>query len=254
MTTLLPSSSVSGGQDDYLRAAKRALRKEQFRTGHVRSRPPDLLSDFIFYLRNNHVLLFAFVAHPEHPYPLKRRQLLLLNTFGFALFVACLAQSLGGAGAEARDAEQLKAVLGEPVVALLRDFPTTLSVLLQLLWDVPGASMGVCHCAKDAPDGPRPCQTLCGRGQILCYVCHLSWWPVVYAATAAILLFVFAQVLNIVDLGDVLLLLLTSKALAFLFAIPTSALIFAWLWQCEAVRPTNPTNGHHTGQGHGDLV
>ena len=215
-------------------AAYAAFAEERFRSGRVTSKPPDLLHDFIFYLRNNHVLLSAFAAHAAHPYPLQRRRLLLLNSIGFAFFVACLAQSLGstcGTSSECesnrRDREQLRSVLGAPLVAVLRDFPTTLSVLLQLVWDVPGSSMGICHCAKQGT-----CKQQCGRGMLVCFMCQLVGG--VYAALGAILLFVFSQLLHIVEVNDVVLLCLTSKALAFLYAIPVSAVLFVWLWRAEA--------------------
>ena len=219
-----------------------AFEGARFQMGRVASKPPDLIHDLVFYLRNNHMLLAAFTAHSSHPYGVQRRRLLLLNSVGFAFFITCLAQSLGGgctASSECvsnrRNREQLREVIGAPVVALLRDFPTTLSVLLQLLWDVPQASMGICHCAKHGP-----CRKQCGRGMLACFICNLL--GVVYAIAATTLLFIFAKVLGIVEVSDVMLLLLMSKALAFLYAIPMSAAIFALLWRAEVI--SGDINGH----------
>ena len=229
------SGSINGLTSTHHRRLLTELQMgDRLRRGLVTSAPSQgIIHDFAFYLRNNHILLAAFVAHPSHPYPVQRRRLLLLNSLGFAFFVTCLAQSLGsqcGASSDCvhhrRDREQLRAVLGAPLLALLRDFPTTLSVALQLLWDVPGGSMGICHCAKQGP-----CRKGCGRGMLACLMCHLL--GLVYAVLAAILFFAFTQVLNIVDFDDVVMLLLTSKSLAFLYALPVSALIFLLLWRAE---------------------
>ena len=205
--------------------------EDRLRRGLVRSVAPfgprGAFADLLFYLRNNHVLLSAFAADPGHPYSPQRRRLVLLNSIGFAFFLACLA-SLGDNCGSSCDREARGWLLNTPVLLLMRDWPTTLCVLLQLLWDVPGASLGICHCAQQGP-----CPRSCGRGMLVCFVCHLL--GMVYGAAGALLLFLFSQVLSLVEWQQVLRLLATTKALAFAIAVPLSALIFAILWRAEGV-------------------
>ena len=113
-----------------------------------------------------------------------------------------------------------------PVLELLRDWPTTLCVLIQLLWDVPGGSLGICPCAQRGP-----CRRPCGRGMLVCFVCHLL--GMVYAAAGAVLLFLFTGLHFVTSLHDAASLLITTKALAFALALPTSACIFALLRRAE---------------------
>ena len=62
--------------------------EERLRQGHVMSEGSgkgmsDIMRDLYFYLCNNHVLLSAFLAHKDHPYPPERRRLVLVNSIGF---------------------------------------------------------------------------------------------------------------------------------------------------------------------------
>jgi len=209
--------------------------EERLRQGHVMSEGSgkgmsDIMRDLFFYLRNNHVLLSAFLAHKDHPYPPERRRLVLVNSIGFAFFLATIS-SLGICGGScSRRAERHGwvhiAPILTPIATFLRDWPTTISVVLQLVWDVPGGSLGICHCAQVGP-----CRRSCGRGMLMCYFCHML--GMIYAALGAGLLLLFSLFMGLVAVQDVLLLMLTTKGLAFLFGLPVSCGIFLLLWRHE---------------------
>lgn len=118
--------------------------RRSFVVSVVPGTPPGLLRDWVFFAFNNHVLLSVFLAHPSHPYNAERRRLVLLNSLGFAFFVASLFFLAGHA---------LPSVPHDwpttlKLLSLLADQPTTLSVLVQLAWDASGSSLGVCPCAQ----------------------------------------------------------------------------------------------------------
>ena len=58
----------------------------------VRFPPNGWWADGWFYVKNNHVFLSIFLAHPSHPYTRGRRFLVLLNSLSFAWFVTALFQ------------------------------------------------------------------------------------------------------------------------------------------------------------------
>ena len=60
--------------------------------GQVRFPPNGWWADGWFYVKNNHVFLSIFLAHPSHPYTRGRRFLVLLNSLSFAWFVTALFQ------------------------------------------------------------------------------------------------------------------------------------------------------------------
>jgi hypothetical protein len=202
---------------------------ERMRQGSVISILPEgergALADFKFYIRNNHVLLSAFVADQSHPSPEQRRRLALLNSLAFGFFLAALL--LLAKSRRAADVPDLPAE-ARGLIALVRNWPITLSVGLQLVWDVGSASLGVCPCAKV---GPVALRKPCGYGMLLCLACHVL--GALYAAAGVILLLFFGPALSPASAADLCWLFLISKVLAWLLAVPVGALIFLALRQNE---------------------
>ena len=142
---------------------------ERMRQGHVmgvrsEGMPSSLAvyADWLFYTANNHVLLAVLVGDPSHPYSLNRRKMVLATSCAFAFFLAACLFSAGYAlPSVPEDYPKTLALL-----ALLRDLPTTLSVSLQLLWDVPGGTLWNCPCARA---GPVPLRKPCGLAMLCCH-------------------------------------------------------------------------------------
>ena len=59
------------------------------------------------------------------------------------------------------------------MVHTLHDWPITVDTILQLMWDLPSASLGFCPCARSVhvPEGVR---TFCGYGYLACFACQLT--------------------------------------------------------------------------------
>ena len=104
--------------------------REMLRQGRVHFAPNGWWSDFFFYLAQNHVLLAAFFAHPEHPYSSVRRMLVLLSSVAWAYFLCGLFFVLFPYG---------------PVRLLVT---VTIGTVLQLAWDLPNGMLGSCACAE----------------------------------------------------------------------------------------------------------
>jgi len=58
-------------------------------------------------------------------------------------------------------------------VKTLHDWPITVDTCLQLLWDLPSASLGFCPCAR-AHGVPEGLRTFCGYGYLACFACQLT--------------------------------------------------------------------------------
>mmetsp|Transcript_7301 Transcript_7301/g.17049 ORF Transcript_7301/g.17049 Transcript_7301/m.17049 type:complete len:88 (-) Transcript_7301:228-491(-) len=52
------------------------------------------LRDAISCITNSHVLLSAFLAHPEHPYNRCRRLFMLINSLSFGFFITAVLHAL----------------------------------------------------------------------------------------------------------------------------------------------------------------
>ena len=63
-------------------------------SGQMRFPPNGWWTDGWFYVKNNHVFISIFLAHPSHPYTRERRFLVLLNSLSFAFFVTSFFQVL----------------------------------------------------------------------------------------------------------------------------------------------------------------
>ena len=63
-------------------------------SGQMRFPPNGWWTDGWFYVKNNHVFISIFLAHPSHPYTRGRRFLVLLNSLSFAFFVTSFFQVL----------------------------------------------------------------------------------------------------------------------------------------------------------------
>lgn len=111
--------------------------------GQVSFPPNGWITDWWFYLKNNHVLVSCLLAHPAHPYTRQRRLLVLLNSLSFAFFVTALLSTLIPGG-----------VLRTATLLVW-------GTLLQLLWDVPASLLGTCACAHMACL-PTPVRRCCG--------------------------------------------------------------------------------------------
>lgn len=192
----------------------------------------ELLADWLFYTTNNHVLLAAVgFAHPSHPYPLNRRIQMLATSLAFAFLLASVLLIAGYA---------LPSVPGDysmskTLLALLRDWPTTASVVLQLLWDVSGGSLSSCPCGRVGPPGLRK---MCGFGMLCCLACQQVVMGVVFVASGAVLLvtaglFFEHRVFSLDAARSLALLFVETKLLAFGLAVPISSLIFFSLRQAQ---------------------
>ena len=100
--------------------------------GQVRFAPNGWWTDGWFYVKNNHVFISIFLAHPSHPYTRGRRFLVLLNSLSFAFFVTALFQVI------------------VPVETLRIAVVLVYGTLAQIMWDVPAAMLGTCPCAHMA--------------------------------------------------------------------------------------------------------
>lgn len=202
---------------------------ERMRAGLVVAVVPQggrgLISDWIFYMQNNHVLLSAIFAHPSHPYPLQRRRLVLLNSLCFCFFITSLLFLAGYALPSVPAA--WRSTLG--MISLLRDWPTTASVVLQLVWDVPGSSLGICPCARSGM--PPALRKPCGYGMLCCLACHLL--GVIYWAVGAALLLLFGPGMSLQAARKFSVLFWWTKLLALLLAVPTGTVIFLLLRRHE---------------------
>lgn len=136
-----------------------------FKEGKVYFPPNSWLEDCLFYLRNTHVLLAVFLAHPAHPFPRKRRALVLISSLAFAFFITSLLKGTG------------LAKLG-PV--------SIVGAILQLFWDVPGSMLGTCPCAS-TPMLPVWLRKCCESASFCCLMCHFLF-GLLYIALACILL------------------------------------------------------------------
>ncbi|KAL1518939.1 hypothetical protein AB1Y20_003210 [Prymnesium parvum] len=179
------------------------------REGRVHFPPNTWAEDCLFYLRNKHVLLSVFLAHPHHPFPRHRRALVLANSLAFAFFVTCVMRELLGKQGAAQG------------LALF------VSAVLQIAWDVPGVMFGACACATATalPVWLRQC---CGCASLLCLSCHLLMGAV-YALVGLILLAVLP--------GDELKLyddFAAAKLLSFALAVPVDVAVFAMLHYFES--------------------
>jgi len=194
--------------------------RRSFVVSVVPGTPPGLLRDWVFFAFNNHVLLSVFLAHPSHPYNAERRRLVLLNSLGFAFFVASLFFLAGHA---------LPSVPHDwpttlKLLSLLADQPTTLSVLVQLAWDASGSSLGVCPCAQLC------CRRPCGFAMLACFVCQTSILGLLYALVGGVLLVIFGPAHFVLDpdaMRRFAVLFWVTKGLAFLLLLaPAGLLIF----------------------------
>ena len=118
------SRRLATTSDDITRAA--------LLSGQVRFPPNGWWSDSWFYVKNNHVFISIFLAHPSHPYTRGRRFLVLLNSLSFAFFVTALFQVI------------------IPVETLRIAVVLVYGTLAQIMWDVPAAMLGTCPCAHMA--------------------------------------------------------------------------------------------------------
>lgn len=124
-----------------------------------------LFADWLFYMTSNHVLLSAVCFPQPHPYSLQRRRLVCATSLAFAFFLAVVLLLAGYAlPAVPRDYSVSKMLL-----ARLNDWPNTLSVMLQLLWDVSGASLSTCACVRI---GPLSFRKACSVAMLCCLACQ----------------------------------------------------------------------------------
>ena len=145
--------------------------------GQVRFAPNGWWTDGWFYVKNNHVFISIFLAHPSHPYTRGRRFLVLLNSLSFAFFVTALFQVI------------------VPVETLRIAVVLVYGTLAQIMWDVPAAMLGTCPCAHMAClppavrrlSAPTPTPTaMCEAAGLLdvscCsrLLCRLAQTPVVW--------------------------------------------------------------------------
>ena len=199
--------------------------EEKMRTGHVLGVGGSPFGDWVFFILNSHVLLAAIgFAHPSHPYPLQRRRLVCATSLSFAFFLAsCLLLAGYVRPTVPSDYGVTKRVLN-----LLRDWPTTLSVALQVVWDVgAGATMRSCPCARI---GPPALRKPCGLGMLCCLACQQVLLGVVYLAAGIVLLVIgalfYLHEARLHAVQRFIVLLLETKGLAYVMAVPAATLIF----------------------------
>ena len=187
-----------------------------------------LLADWAFYTLNNHVLLAAFFGHSAHPSPLYRRRLVCATSLAFGFFLsACL--FLAGRGTT------LQAVPEGYSVTLwlltsLKDFPTTVAVALQLVWDIAGGSLGSWPCVRVGPPGMRKTCTL---AMLCCLVCQQLLLGIVFLTASGVLLLLFGGLWLPERAWRLTNLFLRSKLLAYLLEVPASTGIFFALRHAE---------------------
>lgn len=239
------SSAIS--PNDSPRDAEQSVVQERMRKGLVISVLPDgphgFLADLKFYLNNNHMLLWAFAAHPAHPYPPQRRRLVLLNSLAFCFFITSVLFLAVGrtAHVDGNDTWRFEKKLEQGAeglrhLPLLRHWPTTLSVMLQLIWDVPGSLLGSCPCARSGM--PTALRKPCGFGMLCCLACHLL--GILYGVVGVLLLWLLGPGWSNAAVFEFLSLFVRSKTLAFLLALPASSGIFILLRCHEQCVKTEP--------------
>ena len=121
--------------------------------GQVRFAPNGWWTDGWFYVKNNHVFISIFLAHPSHPYTRGRRFLVLLNSLSFAFFVTALFQVI------------------VPVETLRIAVVLVYGTLAQIMWDVPAAMLGTCPCAHMARCAKQPVFSMSHAAA----VCFAAW-------------------------------------------------------------------------------
>jgi len=195
------SRRLATSSDDEMRSA--------LLSGQVRFPPNGWWTDGWFYLKNNHVFISIFLAHPSHPYTRERRFLVLLNSLSFAFFVTSFFQVL------------------MPVETLRVAMVLVYGTLAQIMWDVPAAMLGTCPCAHMACLPPAV-RRLCGCASFGCLCCHTLLGLVFGAIGAAVLLFLPADQREelIRRFGE-------SKLMAFATGVPIALFIYAVLQRCE---------------------
>ena len=180
-----------------------------------------LLSDWWVYLANHHVLLAAIgFAPPAHPSPPHRRRLVFATSLAFAFFLAsCLfLAKYNTLPTVPRDYSMATRLL-----MLLRDWPTTLSVALQLLWDVPGASLGSCPCVSV---GPPALRKPCGLAMLCCIGCQQLLLGVFYLVAGVLMLLLLGPRPSWHGAWRLGGLFVETKLLAYILAFPISSLVF----------------------------
>ena len=177
--------------------------------GQVRFPPNGWFTDLWFYIKNNHILISIFLAHPSHPYTHSRRFLVLLNSLSFAFFVTAVCQSLIP-----------NAILASFVIL-------TYGTFFQIVWDMPAAMLSTCPCAHTMCL-PAPLRRCCSCASFVCLCCH-TLLGLVFGAAGALALLLLPPgrreelITNWVE----------SKLIAFATAIPTATLVYALVQCCE---------------------
>lgn len=196
------------------KAGEVEVTEETLGAGRVTYTPGHIgwFKDFGFYLSNNHVLLAAFLAHPLHPYPRGSRAIVLFNSLAFGFFITGILRVIipaqEGVGAIARSTLQ-----------------ATAGTILQLLFDIPASLIATCPCAHKSLPG---LVQVCCRGAASCCL-SVHTCLAVLLTLLSLLLLTFGG-----NTDEVWSEYSTTKANAFIGAVPSALVIYAVLRQCEA--------------------
>ena len=196
------------------KAGEVEVTEETLGAGRVTYTPGHIgwFKDFGFYLSNNHVLLAAFLAHPLHPYPRGSRAIVLFNSLAFGFFITGMLRVIipaqEGVGAIARSTLQ-----------------ATAGTILQLLFDIPASLIATCPCAHKSLPG---LVQVCCRGAASCCL-SVHTCLAVLLTLLSLLLLTFGG-----NTDEVWSEYSTTKANAFIGAVPSALVIYAVLRQCEA--------------------
>jgi len=196
------SRKLAREDDDLMRTA--------LLSGQVRFPPNGWWTDCWFYVKNDHVFISVFLAHPSHPYTRERRFLVLLNSLSFAFFVTALFQVI------------------IPVKTLRVVAVLVCGTLLQIMWDVPAAMLGTCPCAHLACL-PAPLRRLCSCASFACLCCRTLLGLALGAFGLAVLIFLAAD-----QREEFFHRFVMSKLMAFATGVPIAMLIYSLLQCCEA--------------------
>lgn len=239
------SASVAEARDD--ESSAEMVELDALRSGRVRLTPQSSLgADFIFYLRNTHVLISVCLAHRRHPYTSQRRKATLFNSLAFAVFLTALLLLAEVSASGRRRPRPLEfdesGDTGDTNPATLAArLPLCVSTALQLVWDVSGSMVGVCPCARDQKY-PTAVRYGCGYAQLVCMTCNLLL-GFLYGLIGLGLLLVMGPFFSVYSLEQFASLLILSKLAATLLAVPVALLLFLVLRACESPPPEEAPPG-----------
>jgi len=181
-----------------------------------------LVGDFVFYIRNSHLLLSVFCAHENHPYTTVQRVKLLANSLAFAILVVAICTVSTNHYWE-------KSLVNDwaflRILALtFRDWPASFSIFVQVLFDAPGSMLSIYLAHNDAT---LPCwfRWTCGCTLLACSVANLC--PAfLYFLLAVVLMGLLGPYYSPSALLQFVFLLGYTKIVALALAVPVGAMLF----------------------------